>query len=81
LEVPKPVLDTTTNNFLLYTYNSHAKFNHLNDDFEEITTPYAEILKIMVDDGWSSYLVSEYENSTKKLLKDQDARWAFTGIP
>lgn len=50
---------------LPYTYYCHAKFNYVNEDFEEVTIPYGEVLKILVDNGWSGNLVSEYEGPRK----------------
>ncbi len=46
---------------LPYSKTCHAKFNYVNEDFEEVTIPYKEILEIMVEQGWSGNLVSEYE--------------------
>jgi sugar phosphate isomerase/epimerase len=39
----------------------HAKFNYVNENFEELTIPYKQILQIMVDNGWNGNLVAEYE--------------------
>lgn len=50
---------------LPYTYCCHAKFNYVNDDFEETTIPYREVLKILVDSGYQGYLISEYEGPRK----------------
>ncbi len=47
--------------FLPYTYYCHAKFNYMDENFEELSIPYREVLQTMIDHGWSSYLVSEYE--------------------
>ena len=46
---------------LPYTYCCHAKFNYMDENFEEITIPYKEVLKIMIDNDWSGPLISEYE--------------------
>lgn len=52
----------------------HAKFNYVDENFDERTIPYAEVLKIMVDNGWSGNLVSEYEGPRRdepEYLGDQ----------
>lgn len=38
----------------------------MDENFEEITIPYEEVMKLMVDNGWSSYLISEYEGPKKE---------------
>lgn len=50
---------------LPYVYCCHAKFNEMNDDFEETTIPYARIIKVMQDNNWDGYLLSEYEGADK----------------
>ena len=50
---------------LPYTYCLHAKFNNVDDNFEETTIPYNEILDILVEHGWDGYLISEYEGRDK----------------
>ena len=52
--------------FLPYVHYCHAKFNYMDENFEEVTIPYEQILKILVDNGWSSYIVSEYEGPHKE---------------
>lgn len=47
--------------FLPYTLTCHAKFTNMSEDFEEVTIPYREVIQIMIDNGWSGNLVSEYE--------------------
>nr|WP_288973884.1 hypothetical protein [uncultured Shuttleworthia sp.] len=37
----------------------------MNDQFEETTIPYSEIIKVMQDNGWDGYLLSEYEGADK----------------
>ncbi len=46
---------------LPYAYACHAKFNYIDENFEEKTIPYREVLEIMVNNGWSGFLLSEYE--------------------
>ena len=46
---------------LPYLYACHAKFNYMNENFEETTIPYEEILKILKDHQWDGYMLSEYE--------------------
>jgi sugar phosphate isomerase/epimerase len=50
---------------LPYVYCCHAKFNNMNDEFEETTIPYKEIVDIMKEHGWDGYLLSEYEGRDK----------------
>ncbi len=50
---------------LPYIYCLHAKYNNINDDFEETTIPYPEILDILVEHNWDGYLISEYEGKDK----------------
>lgn len=50
---------------LPYVYCCHAKFVNMNDDFEETTIPYPEIIKLLQDHGWDGYLLSEYEGADK----------------
>ncbi|NLM62598.1 MAG: TIM barrel protein [Clostridiales bacterium] len=46
---------------LPYSKACHAKFNYVDENFEERTIPYNDVLKIMIDHGWDGYLISEYE--------------------
>ena len=50
---------------LPYIYCCHAKFIHMNDDFEETTIPYKEVLTALRDNGYDGYLLSEYEGGDK----------------
>lgn len=50
---------------LPYIYCCHAKFINMNDDFEETTMPSKEILKVLTENGWDGYLLSEYEGADK----------------
>ena len=50
---------------LPYIYCCHAKFINMNDDFEETTIPYREVLTILRDHKWNGYLLSEYEGADK----------------
>lgn len=48
-----------------YIYCCHAKFNNMNDDFEETTIPYPEIVRVLKENGYNGYLLSEYEGADK----------------
>ncbi len=48
-----------------YIHCCHAKFNHMDENFEETTIPYEEILTILRDNGYDGYMVSEYEGPHK----------------
>lgn len=50
---------------LKYVYCCHAKFNYMNDDFEETTIPYEKIINEMRNKQWDGYLLSEYEGPHK----------------
>ena len=59
---------------LPYAYACHAKFNYVDENFEEKTIPYEEVLNIMVSNGWSGFLLSEYEGPQRDdfyFLSDQ----------
>ena len=45
----------------------HAKFNKMDDNFNELTIPYPEILEILKRHGWEGYLLSEYEGENKDM--------------
>lgn len=53
--------------YLPYVKCIHAKFNKMNDAFEELTIPYPEIVKILQEQGWEGYLLSEYEGEKKDV--------------
>jgi sugar phosphate isomerase/epimerase len=50
---------------LPYVYCCHAKFVSMDDNFHETRIPYEKILKILVDNGYDGYLLSEYEGRDK----------------
>lgn len=50
---------------LPYVYCCHAKFNYMDEHFEEKTIPYAEVIEILKEHQWDGYLVSEYEGADK----------------
>ena len=50
---------------LPYVYCCHAKFNQMSEDFREITIPYEEIIRVMKDNGYQGYMLSEYEGARK----------------
>ncbi len=50
---------------LPYVHCCHAKFNNINRECEDQTIPYPEVVKIMVDNQWDGYLLSEYEGADK----------------
>ena len=62
---------------LPYTYACHAKFNYMDENFEEKTIPYKEVLDLMVKNGWSGFLLTEYEGPQRNdfnYLSDQIRR-------
>ena len=52
---------------LPYVKCIHAKFNKMDDDFNELTIPYPEIVEILKEHGWTGYLLSEYEGENKDV--------------
>lgn len=50
---------------LPYIYCCHAKFNNMNDEFEETTIPYKRVLEVLKENNWDGYMVSEYEGADK----------------
>lgn len=52
---------------LPYVKCIHAKFNKMDDDFNELTIPYPEIVEILKEHGWTGYLLSEYEGENKDI--------------
>ena len=52
---------------LKYTYACHAKFSNMSDDLVETDHPYDKIIKILVDNKWEGYLLSEYEGSKRDV--------------
>lgn len=48
-----------------YIHCCHAKFIRMNDDFEEVTMPYKDIIIALRDNGYDGYLLSEYEGADK----------------
>ncbi len=69
--------------FLPYSWTCHTKFTNMSEDFDETTIPYREIIKLMVDNGWSGNLVSEYEGPIRFSAERsyQDFGFAMTEIP
>jgi hypothetical protein len=50
---------------LPYTYACHAKFTNMSDELVETSHPYDRILKILVEQQWEGYLLSEYEGPNR----------------
>lgn len=63
---PSPPEDMV--DLLPYTYACHAKFTHMNDDLIDPTHPYEAILKVMQEQNWKGYLLSEYEGKNKDVI-------------
>ena len=59
---------------LPYVHCCHAKFMEMNDNCEETSIPYPEIIKMLVEHKWNGYLVSEYEGA------DRNSGGAFTAV-
>jgi sugar phosphate isomerase/epimerase len=50
---------------LPYVHCCHAKFTEMNDNCEETSIPYPEIVRMLVDHRWNGYLLSEYEGEDR----------------
>jgi sugar phosphate isomerase/epimerase len=59
---------------LPYVHCCHAKFMEMNDDCQETSIPYPEIVKMLVEHKWNGYLLSEYEGV------DRNRGGAFTAV-
>ena len=75
---PEEIVD-----FLPYSWTCHAKFTNMNEEFEETTIPYREVITLMVDNGWNGNLVSEYEGplAMEAAFNPAAAARAMTEIP
>ena len=53
---------------LPYIHCCHAKFNDMDENFNETTIPsYPAVVKIMQEHDWDGYLLSEYEGKNKEV--------------
>ena len=50
---------------LPYVYCCHAKFNYMSENFTEETIPYEEIIRVLSENGYDGYMLSEYEGADK----------------
>ena len=50
---------------LPYVYCCHAKFNYMDENFEEKTIPYEDVIHILMEHNCDGYMLSEYEGSGK----------------
>ena len=75
---PEEIVD-----FLPYSWVCHAKFTGVNEDFVEETIPYPEIIKLMIDNGWSGDLLSEYEGAIRFHAEEDQIKFgqAMVEIP
>lgn len=62
--------------FLPYCWTCHAKFTNMDENFEETTIPYREVIQLMIDNGWSGNLVSEYEGELRFTAEDSPQNYA-----
>ena len=75
---PEEIVD-----FLPYSKACHTKFTYMNENFDEETIPYKEVIKLMVDNGWDGWLLSEYEGGLRFHAEEsaEDFAAAIDGIP
>ena len=57
---PEEIVD-----FLPYSRACHTKFTSMNENFEEETIPYKEVIDLMIENGWNGYLLSEFEGTIR----------------
>ncbi|MCQ2557672.1 MAG: sugar phosphate isomerase/epimerase [Oscillospiraceae bacterium] len=62
--------------FLPYSWSCHTKFLEVNENFEEVTIPYKEVIQLMVDNGWSGNLLSEFEGPCRYGAEDSPQKFA-----
>ena len=62
---PEEIVD-----FLPYSRSCHTKFVNINENFEEETIPYREVIQLMIDNGWSGDLLSEYEGPIRFFAEE-----------
>ncbi len=69
--------------FLPYSYVCHGKFTYVNENFEEESIPYPEVVKLMIDNGWTGDILSEYEGAPRFFAEDgaQQFAEAMNAIP
>ena len=69
--------------FLPYSWSCHTKFTNMDENFDETTIPYREIIQLMIDNGWSGNLISEYEGPIRFTAERsyQDFGFAMAEIP
>lgn len=69
--------------FLPYSWSCHTKFVHMNENFEETTIPYKEVIQLMIDHGWSGDLLSEFEGPIRFAAETSPENFgkAMVGIP
>lgn len=63
--MPNPSLPEEMIPLLKYVDTCHAKFNHMDENFNEVTIPYSEVLDVLKKEKWSGDLISEYEGPNK----------------
>ena len=75
---PEEIID-----FLPYSQVCHGKFTYMNEEFEEETIPYREVINLMVDHGWSGDILSEYEGAIRFVAEDSPENFgqAMVEIP
>ena len=37
----------------------------MDENFQEVTIPYEKVIRLMMQNGWDGYLLSEYEGAKK----------------
>lgn len=62
--------------FLPYSKVCHGKFTYVNEDFEEETIPYREVIELMVEHGWSGDILSEYEGGPRFHAEEGPVQFA-----
>ena len=48
----------------------------MDENFEETTIPYREVIQLMLDNGWNGDLLSEYEGTIRFFAEDSRENFA-----
>ena len=57
-----PALLQELKDIIPYSFEMHGKFHYIDDDGNEASIPYDEILPLLRDSGFDGYLICEYED-------------------
>ena len=78
-----PTLPEEIVEFLPYSYVCHGKFTGVNENFVEETIPYEKVIRLMIDNGWSGDILSEFEGPIRFFAEESPENFgrAMVEIP